>query len=545
MSNDISIAKENIYSFPSQFDFFKQNDLQSACYKLTCDIEEIFLGLLSTQMVVTDFDKIAILQDRFRGGYRAAIKWAFQYCAQSDKPFLPNACQYELGCCGDTISVGAEFANIRNAFDQAELGKLKVSIDDHRIQFSPSRSIRDINADLYARFIDHEKYTEAENKKTITYDQKTFAHMINPDLSSRWNDFSKRPHDKQLFSKIYKDCLKKVKIDTEDYSNFDFGEFTLEDYEKVYAVLMALGVMNFNYQRTSRERNQSSKSSSPIFFSEITSLIQFIIDNSKVKRKAIKRIIELLTYDYEFHKNKVTVVQPLFSFGKFVFFSPSLLYYSDAVDKLLYLVKELNSTPEVISKIAKEREQVMTDRITSFIAQNSNLQYIPNYKLILNGNPVAEFDILVYDGTTNSLLLTELKYFFKADGEDGHQKVDLKIQEAIKSRLSKQRLAEKHIDLLLSEAFGISTAAATPKIKSCVVSQNYSGSSFLDDKIAVFDEFLFKHTLSRYEYNLDVLFANIENDSYIPDMSDAICYHDYTQEYAGYEITYPGLVQKT
>ena len=46
MSNDISIAKENIYSFPSQFDFFKQNDLQSACYKLTCDIEEIFLGVV-------------------------------------------------------------------------------------------------------------------------------------------------------------------------------------------------------------------------------------------------------------------------------------------------------------------------------------------------------------------------------------------------------------------------------------------------------------------------------------------------------------------
>lgn len=544
MSNDISIVKENIYSYPSQFDFFKQNDLQSACYKLTCDIEEIFLGLLSTQMVMTDFDRIAILQDRFRGGYRVAIKWAFQYCDQSDKPFLPNACQYEFGCCGDTISVGAEFANIRNAFDQAELGRLKISIDNHRIQFSPSRSIRDVNADLYARFIDHEKYIETENKKTISYDYKTFAHMINPDQSSRWNDFSKRPHDKQLFSKIYKDCLKKVKIDTEDYSNFDFGEFTLENYEKVYAVLMSLGVMNFNYQRTTRERNQYSKSNSPIFFSEISSLIQFITENSKVKHKAVKSILELLTYDYEFHKNKVTIVQPLFSFGKFVFFSPSLLYYSDAVDKLLYLVKELNNTPEVISKIAKEREQVMTDRIMSFVAQNSNLQCVPNYKLILNGNPVAEFDIMIYDDNTNSLLLTELKYFFKADGEGGHQKVDLKIQETIKSRLSKQRLAEKHVDVLLSDAFGISATATTPNIKSCIVSQNYSGSSFLEDKIAVFDEFLFKHTLSRYEYNLDMLFTNIDNDSYIPDMSDAICYHDYTQEYAGYEIIYPGLVQK-
>lgn len=544
MNNDISITKENIYSYPSQLNFFKSNDLQSACYKLTCDIEEVFLELLSTKMIMTDFNKIAILQDRFRGGYRAAIKWAFQYCAQSNKPFLPHACPYEYGCCENTINIGAKFANIRNAFDQADLGKLTISITDHNIKFSPSRSIRDVNADLYARFIDHEKYTETENKKTISYDQKTFAHMVNSDQSSRWNDFSKRPHDKQLFSKIYKDCLKKVKIDTEDYSNFDFGEFTLEDYEKVYAVLMALGVMNFNYQRTTRERNQYNKSSSPIFFSEITSLIQFITDNSKVKRKAVKSVLELLTYDYEFHKNKVTIVQPIFLFGKFVFFSPSLLYYSDAVDKLLYLVKEHKDTPEVISKIAKEREQVMTERIVNFISQNSSLKCVPNYKLILNGHTVAEFDIMIYDENSNSLLLTELKYFFKADGEDGHQKVDFKIQDAIKSRLSKQQLAEKHIDVLFSDAFGISSTPKAPKIKSCIVSQNYSGSSFIEDKIAVFDEFLFKHTLSRYDYNLDVLFTNIENDSYIPDMSDVICYHDYTQEYAGYVITYPGLIQK-
>ena len=79
------------------------------------------------------------------------------------------------------------------------------------------------------------------------------------------------------------------------------------------------------------------------------------------------------------------------------------------MDKLLYLVKELNNTPEVISKIAKEREQVMTDRITSFITQNSNLQCIPNYKLILNGNDPAtallgenhDADYFIYQHETN------------------------------------------------------------------------------------------------------------------------------------------------
>ena len=104
----------------------------------------------------------------------------------------------------------------------------------------------------------------------------------------------------------------------------------------------------------------------------------------------------------------------------------------------------------------------MTERIVNFILQNSNLKCVPNYKLILNGHPVAEFDVMVYDENSNSLLLTELKYFFKADGEDGHQKVDFKIQDAIKSRLSKQQLAEKHIDVLLSDAFGISATALQP-----------------------------------------------------------------------------------
>ena len=546
MNEEILNIKNEIYSFPKSFDFFKSNDFASASYKLTCDIEEIFLGLLSTEVVFSNYDKIGICQDKFRGGYRTALKWAYDYCVDTDNRFQPLLCKYEFASCNHIISEAQRFNNIRNCFERVDLGKLKVKlIDGKHIKFDLPASSRSINADLYARWIDHESYGDIEKKKTLKYDEKTFVHMIAPEYKGVWNDFSKTPIDTQLFSRVYRDCLNKIKFDTEDYSNINFGLFTLDDFEKVYATLMALGIMNFNYQRKLREKSPSLKGNIPIVFSEISLLIQFIYDNSKVKRKAAKCILELLSYNPEFHKDKITIVQPLFSFGKFIFYSPSLLYYSDAVDKLLYLIKEQNNMPEVISKIAKEREQVMTERLVHYISEKSNLKCVSNYKLTNNGLPIAEFDILIYDNNTNSLLLTELKHFFKADGEAGHQKVDFKIRDSIKSRLSKQLLAEKHIDTLFGEAFEISNLSTLPKIKSCIVSQNYSGSSFLDDKIAIFDEFLFKHTLSRYNYRLGDLFDSIDSDSYIPDMSKNISYHDYTEGYAGYKITYPGLVQKT
>lgn len=542
MNEEVFAAKQEIYSYPAQFDFFKNNSLQSACYQLTCCIEEFLIESLSPQNML-QFRQTAIMQDRLRGGYRNAIKWAFQYCRLSEKRFVPSSCPYDFKGSFFVIEQGMGFSNIRNAFDQVELGRRLVSVQGRHVRFSLAPATRDANAELYARFVDHEKPDRTENRTMMAYEKAAFAHMVEPRKSGRWNDFSKCPSDKKAFAEVYRDCLGKVKGDAEEYSNLDFGDFTLEEFEKVYAVLMALGVMNFNYQyqaafikRTVKEHIQR-----PIVFGEITSLVQFVVEYTGVKRKAIKSIIQLLTYDYEFQKNKVTLLQPLFLFGDFLFYSPALLYFSDAVDKLLYVVKAKKSALAVISRIAKEREVLMTERLISFITEHSDLRCFPNYKLIIDGRILAEFDIVVYDSNSNRLLLTELKYFFKADGEKDHESADHKIGNSIKSRAEKQKLAQKYINKLLKDILGEDTPADIPEVTSCVVSQNYSGSSFLEDLIAVFDEFLFKHVLEQCGFNLNIFVSVIEDGSYIPDMRNYLEYQDCTEEYAGYKITYPGM----
>ena len=130
MNEEILNIKNEIYSFPKSFDFFKSNDFASASYKLTCDIEEIFLGLLSTEVVFSNYDKIGIWQDKFRGGYRTALKWAYDYCVDTDNRFQPLLCKYEFASCNHIISEAQRFNNIRNCFERVDLGKLKVKLID-------------------------------------------------------------------------------------------------------------------------------------------------------------------------------------------------------------------------------------------------------------------------------------------------------------------------------------------------------------------------------------------------------------------------------
>ena len=155
MNDDILKAKNEIYSFPAQFEFFKSNDIASACYKLTCGVEALFLEILSPRTVFSsEVNDIASMQNKARGGYRAAIKWAFRFCGSSEKSFLPRCSISDLSACSDIIFLGSEFSNIRNMFDRVELGRAEVNIDGMELSFKQSAVSRDNNAELYIRSID-------------------------------------------------------------------------------------------------------------------------------------------------------------------------------------------------------------------------------------------------------------------------------------------------------------------------------------------------------------------------------------------------------
>ena len=131
-----------------------------------------------------------------------------------------------------------------------------------------------------------------------------------------------------------------------------------------------------------------------------------------------------------------------------------------------------------------------------------------------NGKIKAEFDLPVYDEEDNKLLLVELKWFFKGDGEFDHQKIDQKLKKAILSRKEKQEFVEKNIKRLLLDMFNVEMVEK-PEIMSCIVSKNYSGSSFIEDGLPIFDQFLFCETMKQCSFKLSKFFDLIKKDRFI------------------------------
>ena len=250
-----------------------------------------------------------------------------------------------------------------------------------------------------------------------------------------------------------------------------------------------------------------------------------------------------MTYDPEFHKNKVTIYQPLFQVGYYIFYSPMMVYFSLAQDKLFYIMKENKSYQTIISEIAKDRETIMTNQILHFI-DSSQLLYNANYKVAENGKIKAEFDLPVYDEEDNKLLLVELKWFFKGDGEFDHQKIDQKLKKAILSRKEKQEFVEKNIKRLLLDMFNVEMVEK-PEIMSCIVSKNYSGSSFIEDGLPIFDQFLFCETMKQCSFKLSKVFDLIKKGDYVPDMrSYGVEFQTQEINYAGYTFNCPTICIK-
>ena len=67
-------------------------------------------------------------------------------------------------------------------------------VDNGHIRFDLPDSKRDINADLYARWIDHVDADDMTKKPSLKYDEATFRYVIDPLIECTWNDSSKNTH---------------------------------------------------------------------------------------------------------------------------------------------------------------------------------------------------------------------------------------------------------------------------------------------------------------------------------------------------------------
>ncbi len=84
-----------------------------------------------------------------------------------------------------------------------------------------------------------------------------------------------------------------------------------------------------------------------------------------------------------------------------------------------------------------------------------------------------------------------------------------------------------------------------PEIMSCIVSKNYSGSSFIEDGLPIFDQFLFCETMKQCSFKLSKVFDLIKKGDYVPDMrSYGVEFQTQEINYAGYTFNCPTICIK-
>ena len=542
MVKEISTIQQEIYDFAKEYELYKNNTFMAACFKLTCAVEDCFLKLLLYGLVSMQLGHIPNLQDQYRGAYREALKNAYRFCgsANGDSELKIEHSELETTC--KILAEYFDFNAIRNLFEQTQLGKYTIEINsENEITFIRNNAKRSINSELYARWANNEKPESELKKESDISEKELYRYMVDPQCCKFWDltkpTFSTFEH----FKKVYKLSLEKVKSDSDEFGNYDFGEFNTEDFHKVYAVLVAMSVTIMNYHLVSRfTRKMEMNSNKPIAIIQYPLLIDLAQKSAGLSKEKVEAVIKTIIYDPKIHTDRITIYQPLFLAENTIFFSPSIIYYSMTYEKLLYLVKCSRGLQPMISKLAKEREEIMTDDIRSYIDINSSLLFLSNFIIKDANKPIAEFDLIIYDESSKKMLLTELKWFFSGDGEFDYARIDKKLERAMSDRIKKESIAKEHLKEILRE---LNVQEDTDvEIKSCLISKNFSGSDFLDDDLAVFDSFLFKLLLEQADFSLSKLFDKLNDKSYLPDMDRVgYCYVPRTVEHAGYKINFEGL----
>ncbi|MDE6275272.1 MAG: hypothetical protein K2M75_01895 [Clostridia bacterium] len=545
MAKDISTIKEEIYGFAKDYEIFKNNSYINACFKLTCAAEYRFLDVMAIGMQSFGKIPVSVFQDKIRGAYREALKYAYKYCDRPKDDTLEfNIENSELKKTIDELMSFSDFNQVRNLFEQTQLGRYSVSVNlDKEITFERNKSKRAVDAELYARWIDSRKLELIDRQMNKGIEEKLYSYMAGPNNNVYWDfadkSFSKLRHLKD----VYKLALEKVNIDTEELDNYDLDNFTTDEFKMVYASLIAISVTNINYHFVPRMLKRFEMDiNKPIVVFELNKLVDLISNLTRLKDETILAVVQKLNYQAEFHKDKISIFQPLFIARDTVFFSPSLIYWGLAYSKLLYLLKSDEKYNTLIPKIAKEREDIMTNDLCEFLDNNCPLLYIPNYTVKEGKDAKAEFDLILYDENSRKMLLCELKWFFTGDGEYDMSKIDRKIKDAINNRLKKEEIAKSHLEEI-KEALELDEDGDI-EIKSCIISKNYSGSDFLEDKLPVFDMYWFKSFIEQNNFDLAKCFKAFDDNNYLPDMSSVkFSFVPSTVEVAGYKIHFEGLGQ--
>lgn len=450
--------------------------------------------------------------DAYRHALGACIKFVYEDCKRGEfnsKIDLDNLFRYQ-----EEIKETVTFNCIRNAIDRYRLGRYSAKLVDDKLCFEHKQGRRALIYDIYSRCIANEIPGGKNSKDDI--DVVNFNLKI-AELASRKQEFQ----SKRLF-KPANYVLKQMVCYLVDYYLGDLrstkigylraNTYTLNEYLFVYCYLAAIGVYKTSYLLSLKSDNGLVYQPSILYPKE--RLISDISEVVNINKETVRAILKDMTYDYEFHKDKVTLYQPLFKVGDNILCSTNMLFYSKVIDKVMkyYDCKSVNK------KYLTFYHRYMANKMNHRVAKNlplmySNLLTFENKTLVVGKLVKAEVDLIVFDTCSKTGALIELKNYTPVDNDADAQNKEKRINKAIKSRLEKDKRVLDNLEAFL-EQNNISREYLNYRFSSLVVTNEYSGGVGIKENIKVLDEALFYYLLRLCYGNLKVFINLVEKGEF-------------------------------
>lgn len=516
-------------------------DKATALYQLTNTVDSLYIELFVETMrrMLMGHTQPNIIENnmiKLRHSYRAIIKFIYECCIED--LFSDNIDDNDLNDWSKELLDADKFNETRNRIERYLTNKIEARYepDSKTIEFFKKESKRNYDVDTYNRWMSRVKPTYYSNQhKEDSLSKKVIA-MNKPDILYNMVYSPYLLANNNSFKQTYKVAHEAILSENDVDNDYEFGGFNLFEYYKVYAYITALAMNRLNYYSTSLLLNKIiyGRRNNPSLLLDKKWLIERISEFCKIDLEIVGKIIDLLIYNSDFHKDRIAIYQPLFEINGKICFSSMLVVFSCVQDKLFHLKKKDDNCRVSFSLMAKEKEVLMTDRIINYI-QNENEEWIikRNCLLKINKQSLAEIDICIYDKKHKNLLLIELKWFEKLDGENDDYKTDRKLKDTINSRTDKEIIISKNLKEFIEQ--NLDSSIEVNQIKSCIISENYSGSVLLEEKLPILDEYLFFNLCDKNVYNMAMIFDKLDRRDYYPSFSPFEHFVD-EWEYAGYFI---------
>lgn len=449
-------------------------------------IQSLIKVSTDTYLQSTLYTGSTALADQVIQQFRAILK--FIYSVENQNGIIPlNDNETINEFCKMIFEFVDSYTPVRNYLDQCIIGTREIKYDEEKHIYYESKYNDYSN---YARMINIVKDYPSNDIK---------GKMINSiggylaKQKNKTNVFRDR-----FFYELMEDYKKICWFESEIKFDHDFGDFTYKELISFCAALKLIG----DYYQIMIMRLSVPKI-------KYETMVYGIYRLTGLPKDKVKTFLKYQTYDYNYQKDKLSLIQSLIRCGDYYYFFPVSLNLGMLPVKMYRLLNdyEHEKYEKDFSVIAKNKEIQMTDEIVEKL-KKYDLEIILNHKLKKGKNIVAEYDMLTLDNKTNNLYIFEFKWFFVGDGEEEHKRLDNKIKEAIKHRKGKDKYIFDNPQALSDELFD---GKKINNIHEILISQNFSGNKRHD--MIVIDYETLQWSIEQYD-SYEELMAYFFNEEY-------------------------------